>query len=125
MALAKKVEDDQPSRERCINDLEVFLETNTHKFVDSLFETLISKKYLASPSGSSSSTAPTVATGSNEQVSTPTVDTTSSAQNNNTNNNNIIRLNTNTGHNNSDNNRRHNDSNRYDPSKFYFFLQMI
>ncbi len=46
VALSKKVENDQASKERCINDLEVFLETNTNSFVDTLFETLISKSYL-------------------------------------------------------------------------------
>ena len=46
LALAKKVENDQASRDRCIKDLQVFLETNTNNFVDSLFETLNNKKYL-------------------------------------------------------------------------------
>lgn len=46
LALAKKVENVQASRNRCIKDLQVFLETNTNNFVDSLFETLNNKKYL-------------------------------------------------------------------------------
>ena len=46
VALAKKVEDDQASRDRCINDLEVFLEANTSSFVESLFDALSTNKYL-------------------------------------------------------------------------------
>jgi len=50
IALAKKVENDQASRERCTNDLEVFLESQTNSFVDKLFETLTSKSYMQEPS---------------------------------------------------------------------------
>jgi RNA-binding protein 26 len=53
VALSKKVENDQGSKERCINDLEVFLELNTHSFVDTLFEALLTKSYLSSASSSS------------------------------------------------------------------------
>ena len=113
VALAKKVEDDQASRARCIDDLEVFLETNTHKFVDSLFETLISKKYLTSPgTSSSSSAAKTSSVLSNINTPDSQVDSTSS-KNNNTNDSktNISKLNNNTR-------SRHNfDShNRFDQS---------
>lgn len=87
VALAKKVEDDKPSRERCINDLEVFLETNTHKFVDSLFETLISKKYLTS-------TTPTAATSSSTSEQPPPSNSNSASSNNNSSNNSLVRLNT-------------------------------
>lgn len=51
VALAKKVENDEPSRQRCIEDLEVFLEPNTHSFVDKFFEALFSKTYLQVDSG--------------------------------------------------------------------------
>ena len=113
VALAKKVEDDQASRARCIDDLEVFLETNTHKFVDSLFETLISKKYLTNPGTSSSSSASkTSSVLSNINTPDSQVDSTSS-KNNNTNDSktNISKLNNNTR-------SRHNfDShNRFDQS---------
>lgn len=115
VALAKKVEDDQSSRDRCINDLEVFLETNTHKFVDSLFETLISKKYLTSQGSSSIAQNP-------EQSTENNVPKTSANTENNSNNNqnNMVRLNTG-GNNNSNNintdeqglynNRRNNNEN--------------
>lgn len=51
VALAKKVENDEPSRQRCIEDLEVFLEPNTHSFVDKFFQALFSKTYLQAESG--------------------------------------------------------------------------
>lgn len=44
--MAKKVENDEPSRQRCIEDLEVFLEPNTHSFVDRFFDALFNKTYL-------------------------------------------------------------------------------
>ena len=47
VALSKKVENDQASKERCISDLEVFLEANTHSFVDTLFDALLAKTYLS------------------------------------------------------------------------------
>lgn len=52
VAYSKKIENDQASRERCMKDLEVFLESNTNSFVETLFETLVSKKYLNSTSSS-------------------------------------------------------------------------
>jgi hypothetical protein len=48
VAYSKKIENDQASRERCVKDLEVFLESNTNSFVDTLFDTLVSKKYINS-----------------------------------------------------------------------------
>ncbi|RNA10645.1 RNA-binding 27 isoform X2 [Brachionus plicatilis] len=51
VALAKKVENDEPSRQRCVEDLEVFLEPNTHSFVDRFFDALFSKAYLQADSG--------------------------------------------------------------------------
>ncbi|CAF0937366.1 unnamed protein product [Brachionus calyciflorus] len=48
VALAKKVENDQASRQRCIDDLEVFLESNTHSFVENFFDALFNKTYLQS-----------------------------------------------------------------------------
>ncbi len=107
VALAKKVEDDRPSRERCINDLEVFLETHTHTFVDTLFETLISKKYLSC--GNSSGNLSSQEAASSEQPL-------NSNNNNglsNKNTNNRINPNEESLYNNS--NRKYNDtvSNRY------------
>ena len=46
--MAKKVENDEPSRQRCIDDLEVFLESNTNTFVDNFFDALFNKTYLQS-----------------------------------------------------------------------------
>jgi hypothetical protein len=54
-ALAKKVENDQTSRDRCKQDLEIFLEANTEKFVDTLFDALVNKTYTSSESSTRSS----------------------------------------------------------------------
>ncbi len=107
VALAKKVEDDRPSRERCINDLEVFLETHTHTFVDTLFETLISKKYLSC--GNSSGNLSSQEAASSEQP--PNSNNNNGLSNKNTNNR--INPNEESLYNNS--NRKYNDtvSNRY------------
>lgn len=53
VALAKKVEDDLSSRQRCIEDLEVFLEAQTNGFVDQLFDALVNKTYMGGATASS------------------------------------------------------------------------
>lgn len=103
VALAKKVEDDRASRDRCINDLEVFLETNTHKFVDTLFETLISKKYLASGGGGVAISSHDVAGNDQPQHSNNNIDS--------SNTNTINRSNTNEESSYINSNRRYNDTN--------------
>jgi hypothetical protein len=57
VALVRKIENDQESRVRCITDLEVFLESNTNSFVESLFDTLVLKKYLNSAQQTNTTTA--------------------------------------------------------------------
>ena len=46
IALSKKFENDQASKERCCKDLEVFLESNTSQFVENLFSALVTNSYL-------------------------------------------------------------------------------
>lgn len=57
VALVRKIENDQASKDRCINDLEVFLESNTNSFVDKLFDHLDPDSRTARPSTSTTTSS--------------------------------------------------------------------
>jgi hypothetical protein len=52
VALSKKFENDESSKQRFIDDLKVFLEAHTETFVDKLFHALVNKTYERSTSNS-------------------------------------------------------------------------
>ena len=89
MALVRKVENDQESRVRCITDLEVFLESNTNSFVESLFDTLVLKKYLnsAQQSNTAGSTTTTTTSASSSAAATGLAVSNSAQPSSNTNTN--------------------------------------